>query len=164
MVFKLGEAATNLLAALATLTEVCAVPARAYDDPGHFYTTSAVLHHLTRSPLAEYERQTIAFCTWLPDAAHELNAVGVAKDAVARSGWWLGYEPVCRVERLFGGCPTVLPLATGGPMVVVQQLLHGLTGGKSDAVTRVAGSLIVRFVRQVRDEKARGAVDPNLLC
>jgi hypothetical protein len=127
-----------------------------------------VLHHLSGpapQELDEDERQVIAFCAWLPDETRELSATGVFADAVPQGVMWLPWYPACGVERLFGGCPTNLPVSVGGPLVIVQQLLHGLTGGDSEAVTKVAGRLMMSFRQRVSAAKAANEPDyPNLLC
>src|SRR5579875_201668 len=137
----------------------------AYDDPGHFFTVSAILHHLRSSVLSRDEREVVAFCAWLPDETRELNAVSVAADAGLESGAGFAGHPVCEIERLFGGCPTILPKDTGGPMVIVQQLLHGLAGGNSAAVTEVASDLVKSFAEKVRESKPdRDSDYGNRLC
>ena len=91
---------TITIAAVAAYIVMLPKPAGAYDDPGHFYTASAVLHHLRSSPFTEDERRLIAFCAWLPDETHELNALSVAWDAGSRSGPWFGwYLPKFRAVR-----------------------------------------------------------------
>lgn len=131
--------------------------AYAYDAPGHFYTVTYALEELD-APTASWDsdRKVIAFCSWLPDASVELSATSVLTAAAssysmatgADIGGWLAFKMlVAHPLGAYGiiGCPLYsdpdridFDPPTMQPVVIVQQFIHGLTGGDPKTVTSVA--------------------------
>jgi len=132
---------------------------RAYEEAGHFYGAGITIESLN-PPLSKQEADLVTFCTWLPDETTELNVVEVYKrlllhpvDYATWSAPWA--NPFHLFHREYLG-----PADTVGSMVVVQQLLHGLTGGESKAVRSVAADV----VKKLQNEIASGAVDADHFC
>ena len=127
----------------------------AYEEGGHFYTVHMIVNDVGASSvgLALAQRVLISICAQLPDKSTELDAVQV-------------YRSLMLTNRLDYGRWFVSsdgPVATVGRMAVVQQLLHGLTGGRAATVRSVALEAIDRLLAGVRAGRST-APDPDALC
>ena len=126
-----------------------AAPAIAYLEDGHFYTSFVALTALQDPQFDPRSRQTIAFCAQLPDKAWELDATYAYQLLFGDDKWnYLRWAVATSMDR-----------ATIRRMITVQQLLHALTGGKSEAVKKVA----LDTARTLRDV-ARASHDDCDLC
>lgn len=133
----------------------------AYEAAGHFYGVGLVSGSIDPAnltpPLSNTDVFTITFCAWLPDETTELNAVEVYKWLLEKHpfdyGTWSA--PYLNPWSTDSGYPDTI-----GKMVVIQQLLHGLTGGRSQAVRQVARSLVTEMEHQ----REANPHDPNSLC
>ena len=125
-------------------------PVSAYNETGHYYTVAAVTHQLL-SKLPLEQASLVAFCAQLPDIAEELDATKVYRSmawphlltygrwAIAGSSW---DDSV-------------------GRMVAVQQLLHALTGGQSQAIQTVAMETVDALATAIRPPQGG---DSTALC
>ncbi len=117
----------SICLALAMMTS----PIAGYDSAGHFYTTGIAFYGLEQ-PMASADANMVTFCAWLPDETQELSATSVYSNLISHPIDY-GFSWAIRGTG---------PPATVGKMVVVQQLLHGLSGGDSLAVTAIAQGLV----------------------
>lgn len=138
------------IAALAALES----PVMAYNETGHYYTVAAVMHHLI--PKLSAERASfVAFCAQLPDIANELDATKVYRSMAGR-------HPLAFVGWATRGKSWDESV---GRMVAVQQLLHGLTGGKAPAMQGVAERIVGTLANVVQQAPSRGdAQESTALC
>jgi outer membrane protein OmpA-like peptidoglycan-associated protein len=126
----------------------------AYDKAGHFYSVAMMTRALAPT-LSEDDADVIAFCSQLPDESRELDAVETAKNAFL-------HEPLGFMG--FGAPPATTR------MLQTQILLHGLTGGPSDALSRAATSLVNELLAEAEMPAFQAKMgvstptDPNLLC
>ena len=111
----------------------------AYEETGHFYTAAlsarggtSVDDHLTES-----DRRMIALCTQLPDQAQELDAMWLYFDGFKES--FISYLNCAVLTRIDDSERKAVSLHR---MVTVQQLLHALTGGDSEALTSAATATV----------------------
>lgn len=131
------------------LLEICcvssclclAVPALAYQQGGHLMTANIVMHGVLDaqsggSQLNDREATLVALCTQLPDQSVDLDAIKVyARVATNGSTNWLDISPSAWWKW---GKDNDVSSDWTRRMVTVQQLLHGLTGGRSQAVRGIA--------------------------
>ncbi len=123
----------------------------AYEEAGHFYTIGIVMNELDR-PMPPADANLITFCAWLPDETSELNAVAVYSNLP-----WMDWLQFAGQNKG--------PITTVGAMVAVQELLHGLTAGDADAVTRVARHITIDLKNVVDTKEASGIrPDPEDFC
>lgn len=129
-------------------------PVMAYNETGHYYTIAAVTHSLI--PKLPAERASfVAFCAQLPDIANELDATKVYRSMAGR-------HPLAFVGWATRGKAWDESV---GRMVAVQQLLHGLTGGRAPAMQGVAEQIVGTLARVVQQAPGRGdAQDATALC
>lgn len=126
----------TLVTVLFLLASVTAAPA--YDKAGHYYSAAVIVRKLVPG-LDPANARLIAFCSQLPDEASELDAVEVYRSAFSTHpiDWmWWGYSSTAESDL-------------ARRMVTVQQLLHGLTGGDTQAVEWVAKRLVGSLVKEV---------------
>ncbi|MDV6236217.1 hypothetical protein CH379_011340 [Leptospira ellisii] len=124
----------------------------AYQEDGHFYTVQTVLNNFhTPSPLTKEETALVAFCAQLPDEVPELDAISVYRKLAF--GYPLQFLLWVFTDR---GSSDVL-----GRMAEVQQLLHGLTGGNSDHLRRVALTTLDQLRSELTSKKEK---QPEKLC
>lgn len=129
-----------LAALLCSLVPLCA---DAYQHAGHYYSVNFAYEYLMRSAPDEataprfdpQDVRVIAFCTQLPDQSSDLDAVSVYWHAMSRSTYsWLKWTLADHLDSE--------PILK---MVLVQQLLHALTGGDAKAVQSAAGASVSRL-------------------
>lgn len=167
---------------LLALTLLCfPKSARSYDAPGHFYTVTYALKELG---VPERDRNVIAFCSWLPDASVELSATGVLAAAASScseaNGQDAGYLTAIKMVALHAHWEGAWKVKSCGyssdpgrinfdpdtmlPVVIVQQYIHGLTGGDPDKVTSAARELATNLWNQAAKARTDDANRANLLC
>ena len=116
----------------------------AYIHVDHYYGTRYVLDGAAAPMPGD---ALVAVCSQLPDEAAELSAVEVyqrlMKNHPLDYASWAG--------RRSG------PAGTVGRMVTIQHLLHGLTGGRAEAVRAVAARVVV----DTREALRRAPADPK---
>lgn len=120
------------------LLGICRVAA-AYQQAGHLFTVNLVVRKVAPAiPLKEEDIRVITFCTQLPDQSSDLDAITVYNPF--RTNSMLGW-----VEWLFND-----DMGSDGTrrMITIQQLVHGLTGGKAKALQEVAGDDLKQLAAQ----------------
>lgn len=122
----------------AVLLGICRAAA-AYQQAGHLYTVNLVVHKVAPAiALPEADIRVITFCAQLPDQSSDLDAISVYSPLQTNSmlGW---------VEWLFGD-----DMGSDGTrrMITIQQLVHGLTGGKAGALQELARDDLKQFAAQ----------------
>lgn len=116
-------------------------PAQAYQQGGHLMTANIIMHNVQSSrsnvfELNDREATLVALCTQLPDQSVDLDAIKVYLRVVTNgSTSWFDVNP--NAWWKWGKSNDVSSDWTKR-MVTVQQLLHGLTGGRSQAVRGIA--------------------------
>lgn len=127
---------TWLATLLCVSSALVPVPARAYDQAGHFYTMLALAKTVVPDTRGT-EQELVAFCAQLPDMAVDIDAAAVYSSAVFGKSFfqWARWGTFSTV-----GSPAI------NKMVTVQHLLHALTGGQAQATQEVA-RLVVKEVR-----------------
>lgn len=115
--------------------------ALAYNEGGHFYTVSIATQRLLTSSklpaLSTEKAALISFCAQLPDESYELDAVEVywalaSKNKADYFRWLFGNTSPVAVRR----------------MITVQQLLHGLAGGRTTIVRGIARTIVQDLARE----------------
>jgi hypothetical protein len=124
-------------AVLALLALTGTPRADAYQREEHYYSTRLALGRRDGAALA-------ALCNQLADEAPELGAIPVYRSLMK--------HPLDYASWSLRGTG---PDATVGRMVLVQRLLHGLTGGSSEALRRAAADA----AREL-DARSRSETDP----
>ncbi len=121
---------TGMFRINATLTALllAASPAGAYQREEHYYSLRLALGSAEPRLAGD---EVVALCAQLADEAPELNPIEVYRHVMRHP---LSYASWSLRER--GSEETV------GKMVTVQQLLHGLTGGSSDAARIIAADTV----------------------
>ncbi len=138
--------------AFAALLLACCGAVFAYQQAGHFYTAFA-LAHTAPAALPDRERLLVAFCAQLPDMASDLDAVSVYQAAAMASPWkWFRWASADRIDG-----------KELRRMVTMQQLLHGLTGGASKEVQKVALDS-ARALLEAAGAESPGAARDEALC
>lgn len=126
--------------------------AAAYEQAGHFYTAFA-LARTAQSAFPDRERLLVSLCAQLPDMASDLDAVTVYKAAAMANPWkWFRWASA-----------DVIDGRDLRRMITIQQLLHGLTGGRSKAVQQVAAATVDELAR-VAAAAEQGAARDEALC
>jgi len=121
----------NIAVLVLTVTTLFTYSILAYEGAGHYYTIVLIMKDLLSQRLSEEQSSLVAFCAQLPDIAEELDAIEVYKSAASNPIAWAAW----------GWNDKVLNRNIG-QMIEVQQFLHGLTGGKSDEVRKVAEEIV----------------------
>jgi hypothetical protein len=125
-------------------------PAGAYQRDEHYLSIRVALASL--KPRLDGE-DVVAMCGQLADEAPELNAIEIYERLMRHP-----FDYAAWTLRSAG------PEATVGRMVTVQQLLHGLTGGPSDAVRAVAKSAVADSFAAAQSAKGDPAARADALC
>ena len=128
--------------------------ARAFNQSGHMDSVSLIVRQSmgTIKTLNEPERLVVMACAQLPDMSQELDATKVYGEAFLANKWdwiWWGIHDEMGNDKI-------------RQMFVVQQLLHGLTGGEPKALRAAA----LKIVGQLADQVAasQGSVRIQALC
>lgn len=104
-----------------------AVPAAAFNDPGHMQSARLLVEALGE-PALPAQRKLVAACAQLPDLSQELDAAKTYAEAWSYSSWdWFAWGTLDHLNN-----------AALQRMFAVQQLLHGLTGGDPMALRSAA--------------------------
>lgn len=137
----------RILLTTAALTLVGVVPqVSAYNEAGHFYTAYALVH----TSEVDAKRMLLVLCAQLPDMTADLDAVTVFRTAVTS-------KPTDLLKWSYNSKAESTEVKR---MITVQQLLHALTGGDSDAVGAIARANILTLRSQISWSNP----DPNQLC
>lgn len=116
-----------LTRALALLL-LLAPSARAYKREEHYATLRLIL----AGAVAPVDAGLIATCAQLPDEAPEMSAIDIYRRLMRHP---FDYTSWIVVKKG--------PIATVGRMLTMQQLLHGITGGSSEAMQETSRELIL---------------------
>lgn len=116
----------------------------AFNQSGHMDSVSLIVHQALGplNALGEPERLVISACAQLPDMSQELDATKVYGEAFLADKWnwiWWGLNDELGNDKI-------------REMFVVQQLVHGLTGGEPMAMRAAA----LKVVGELADRVASG--------
>jgi hypothetical protein len=136
--------------AFLTVIFLAAAPARAYQRDEHYYSLRLALGE--NAPRLAGD-EIVAMCGQLADEAPELNPIATYRRVMRHP---LSYASWSLTD---GG-----PDATVGAMVTVQQLLHGLTGGSSEAAHEIALDTARGSLGTARKAPAGSAARADALC
>lgn len=127
-----------------------ASPAAAYQRDEHYMSVRVALSSLKPRLAGE---DVVAMCGQLADEAPELNAIEIYERLMR--------HPLDYASWVLRGTG---PDATVGRMLLVQQLLHGLTGGPADAVRAVARGAVARTFAAAQAARGNPAAHADALC
>jgi hypothetical protein len=119
----------------------------AYQHAGHYYTVQSAFGH-TAPTFDSADTTLIAFCAQLPDQSEDLDAVTTYSRTTYHAPFaWIKW-----------GLAEYTDSEWVKRMVLVQQLLHGLTGGGAVTVQHAASTIATRLAAAVPNRKNDAAV------